>query len=145
LHQALPPFLPKIQSVRKVIRRPIQDNHRNEFPSLVARLDVLFIDSTHTLKVGSDCLYIYLVLLPTIRTQIMVYSHDIFLPFRMPTSWARDHHIYWTEQYLLYAYLLHNPRARVMFGSSHAERFLTEQAQGFLPPPKPLGGRQSLV
>lgn len=81
--------------------------------------DVLFIDSTHTVKIGSDCLHIYLRLLPSIKRKILVHVHDIFLPFGMPAHWARDHHIYWTEQYLLMAFLLKNPSVKVLFGSAY--------------------------
>ncbi|NWA25402.1 class I SAM-dependent methyltransferase [Pseudomonas gingeri] len=43
--------------------------------------DILFIDSTHTVKTGSDCLHIYLRLLPRITKKIFVHVHDVFLPF----------------------------------------------------------------
>ena len=92
--------------------------------------DVLFIDSTHTVKIGSDCLHLYLRLLPKIKRRIWVHVHDIFLPFGMPADWARDLHIYWTEQYLLLAFLLDNPKARVKFGAKyheHVDRQLLEQ------------------
>jgi len=92
--------------------------------------DVLFIDSTHTVKIGSDCLHIYLRLLPKIKRRILVHVHDIFLPFGMPADWARDLHIYWTEQYLLLAFLLDNPKTRVVFGAKyheHTDRRLLEQ------------------
>ncbi|MBD9384924.1 class I SAM-dependent methyltransferase [Achromobacter sp. ACM04] len=83
--------------------------------------DVLFIDSTHTVKIGSDCLHLYLRLLPKIKRRIWVHVHDIFLPFGMPADWARDLHIYWTEQYLLLAFLLDNPKATVKFGAKYHE------------------------
>ncbi len=92
--------------------------------------DVLFIDSTHTVKIGSDCLHLYLRLLPKIKRRIWVHVHDIFLPFGMPADWARDLHIYWTEQYLLLAFLLDNPKAKVKFGAKyheHVDRQLLEQ------------------
>ncbi|WP_241128787.1 class I SAM-dependent methyltransferase [Achromobacter xylosoxidans] len=92
--------------------------------------DVLFIDSTHTVKIGSDCLHLYLRLLPKIKRRIWVHVHDIFLPFGMPADWARDLHIYWTEQYLLLAFLLDNPKAKVKFGAKyheHVDRHLLEQ------------------
>lgn len=81
--------------------------------------DVLFIDSTHTVKTGSDCLHIYLRLLPYLTSDIYVHVHDIFLPFGLPKNWLLDHHIYWTEQYLLLAFLLDNPRVEFLFGSAH--------------------------
>lgn len=92
--------------------------------------DVLFIDSTHTVKIGSDCLHLYLRLLPKIKRRIWVHVHDIFLPFGMPADWAQDLHIYWTEQYLLLAFLLDNPKAKLKFGAKyheHIDRQLLEQ------------------
>ncbi len=81
--------------------------------------DVLFIDSTHTVKAGSDCLHIYLRLLPQIRRRILVHVHDVFLPFAMPQSWLLDQQLFWTEQYLLLAFLLDNAKASVLYGSTY--------------------------
>ncbi|MFZ4967163.1 class I SAM-dependent methyltransferase [Pseudomonas gingeri] len=85
--------------------------------------DILFIDSTHTVKTGSDCLHIYLRLLPRITRKIFVHVHDVFLPFGLPQRWLIDHQIYWTEQYLLLALLIDNPRARLLFGSAYHKHF----------------------
>jgi len=79
--------------------------------------DILFIDSTHTVKTGSDCLHIYLRLLPQIRRNIYVQVHDVFLPFGMPKEWLLDQQIFWTEQYLLLAFLIDNPKASLVYGS----------------------------
>ena len=81
--------------------------------------DILFIDSTHTVKAGSDCLHIYLRLLPKIRRNIHVHVHDIHLPFAMPKQAMLNKQIHWTEQYLLMAFLLDNPKAKILFGTSY--------------------------
>ena len=83
--------------------------------------DVLFIDSTHTVKTESDCLHIYLRLLPRVKRNIYIHVHDVFLPFGMPQKWLQDHHIYWTEQYILLAFLLDNNKASFLYGSSYHE------------------------
>ncbi len=88
--------------------------------------DILFIDSTHTVKTGSDCLHIYLRLLPHIRKKISVHIHDIFLPFGLPQNWLLDTQIYWTEQYLLLAWMIDNPRVSVLFGSAYHDYFNPE-------------------
>jgi hypothetical protein len=85
--------------------------------------DILFIDSTHTVKAGSDCLHIYLRLLPKIQRNIYVHVHDVFLPFGMPKHWLLDHQYFWTEQYLLLAFLIDNPKAKVLYGSSYSEKY----------------------
>lgn len=112
-------FLPAFVAEEALIRKPVQDVAVEFFNDTLADGDVLFIDSTHTVKHGSDCLYIYLKALPQIRRNIFVHVHDIFLPNTMPPTYARDKQIYWTEQYLLYAYLLGNPRTRVLYGSAY--------------------------
>ncbi len=124
-----PPFLAQIASVSEIVRQPVQEITPQAFSALLAPADILFIDSTHTVKIGSDCLYIYLVLLPSVTRRLTVHSHDIFLPFGMPLAWARERQLYWTEQYLLYAFLLNNHRARVAFGNAYAFEFLRPEAE----------------
>ena len=96
--------------------------------------DILFIDSTHTVKTGSDCVHIYLRLLPKITRKIFVHVHDVFLPFGLPQKWLIDHQIYWTEQYLLLALLIDNPRTKLLFGNAYHKHFnddlLTKLMQG---------------
>ncbi len=79
--------------------------------------DIFFIDSTHTVKHGSDCLHLYLNLLPAIKKDIYVHVHDIYLPEGFPLSYLRDKQVYWTEQYLLGAYLIDNPKVNIIFSS----------------------------
>ena len=99
--------------------------------ALVESTDIWFIDSTHTVKVGSDCLYIYLKVMPEIHRNIIVHSHDVALPYALPAS-KTERHIYWTEQYLLYAYLLDNPKARVLTGSNYIQKQLPELSKHFM-------------
>jgi predicted O-methyltransferase YrrM len=114
-------FLHRIPRV-EVIRSRIQDVATDKISELLAEGDFLFIDSTHTVKHGSDCLHVYLDILPQIARRVFVHAHDIFLPGSLPLHFMRDHQVYWNEQYLLYAYLLGNPRTRVLYGSVyHAE------------------------
>ncbi len=134
------PFLAGVEGVSEIVRQPIQAVTPDRFAGLIGPADLLFIDSTHTVKIGSDCLYIYLVLLPSITKPLMVHSHDIFLPFGMPLHWARDLQIHWTEQYLLYAYLVGNSRARVVFGSNYAANFLAEETTSLMGGKSMIGG-----
>src|SRR6185312_4847584 len=109
-----------------------QDVTADELNSMLDDGDILFIDSTHTVKSGSDCLHIYLRLLPRIKKKIFVHVHDIFLPFGMPKNWLLHNHIYWTEQYLLLALLIDNPKIRVLFGSAYHGHFNAELLARFM-------------
>jgi hypothetical protein len=78
------------------------------------RGDVLFVDSTHTVKLGSDVNFVILDVLPVLRPGVIVHFHDIFLPWEYPRHWAETEDRFWTEQYLLYAFLAFNPRYEVL-------------------------------
>jgi hypothetical protein len=67
--------------------------------------DVLFVDTTHTVKLGSDVNFVVLEVLPRLAPGVVVHFHDIFLPYEYPRTWLEDYGLYWTEQYLLQAFL----------------------------------------
>lgn len=75
--------------------------------------DVLFIDSSHVVKTGSDVVHQFLEVLPSLADGVVVHVHDIFLPQDYPQGWVRAG-FNWNEQYLLHAYLLGNERAHVL-------------------------------
>lgn len=134
------PFLRRLETVERLIEMPVQDIPLTEMCALIESADIWFIDSTHTVKTGSDCLWIYLKVMPAIRRDITVHSHDIFLPFGFPKAQIRDRHVYWTEQYLLYAYMLDNPRVEVIFSSAFAQARLPCEMKGFMHDRYPGGG-----
>jgi hypothetical protein len=102
--------------------------------------DILFIDSTHTVKTGSDCLHIYLRLLPTITRSIYVHVHDVFLPYGLPQEWLLERQIFWTEQYLLLAYLSDNPKVTPLYGSNYNTRYNTALQEKLMGGKYPMGG-----
>ncbi len=50
--------------------------------------DVLFIDSSHVLKIGSDVQHLFLEVLPRLKKGVVVQVHDIFLPFEYSSNWV---------------------------------------------------------
>lgn len=103
----------------ELIKRRAQDMETSFFDNILQSNDILFIDSTHTVKHDSDCLHIYLRILPSVRKNIFVHVHDIDLPQTLSLTDMRDSQIFWNEQYLLYAYMLMNPRTRTIYGSKY--------------------------
>ena len=122
-------FLREIDSITEIVEQKVQDIPVTELVKMVETADMWFIDSTHTVKIGSDCLYLYLKIMPEIVSRTVVHTHDVYLPQGMHQDNALDKHIYWTEQYLLYAYLLDNPKAQIIFGSYYSHLYLPEFAQ----------------
>ncbi|MGD1072897.1 MAG: class I SAM-dependent methyltransferase [Bryobacteraceae bacterium] len=86
----------------QVIRKPIEDAAPDTFDELRGG-DMLFIDNSHRVFQNGDVTVFFLEILPRLKPGVLVYIHDIFLPFDYPTVWAHRHY---SEQYLLAAYLL---------------------------------------
>ena len=107
--------LPDIELVEK----RAQDVELSFFENILEDGDFLFIDSTHTIKHDSDCLHIYLRILPNLTKRNIVHVHDVFLPNEQNIKVMRDKQIFWNEQYMLYLYLLLSRRTRVLFGSAY--------------------------
>jgi hypothetical protein len=85
-----------------VIRSPIQDVPVDLFTSLEPG-DIVFFDGTHRVFTNSDATVFFLDVLPEIPSGVLVGIHDIHLP----DDYRPEHHDrYYSEQYLLGAYLL---------------------------------------
>jgi len=67
--------------------------------------DILFVDSTHVGKAGSDVLRLLLDVLPRLAPGVVVHVHDVFWPFTYPAKWLREGRG-WNEAYLLRALLV---------------------------------------
>lgn len=87
--------------VEKVEHTPLE-----VFDELAAG-DVLFIDSSHVAKTGSDVVHQLLHVVPRLAPGVVVHVHDIFLPDDYPQGWVRAG-FNWNEQYLLQALLVGN-------------------------------------
>lgn len=77
--------------------------------------DVLFVDTTHTVRIGGDVTRIVLDALPRLAPGVLVHFHDVFLPFEYPRAWVLEHRRAWAEQYLLQAFLAFNDAFEVVF------------------------------
>lgn len=98
---------------------PVQSAPPSLFASLEAG-DVLFVDSSHVSKTGSDVNHIFFEILPRLAVGVLVHVHDIFLPFEYPRRWVLDDRRSWNEQYLLRALLMDSRRYRPLFGAAYA-------------------------
>lgn len=75
--------------------------------------DVLFIDSSHVSKIGSDVNYLFLEVLPALKKGVIIHIHDIGFPFEYNKDWV-DYGIYWNEAYLLRAFLTFNSSFEIL-------------------------------
>jgi hypothetical protein len=108
-----------VPGVRRLIEAKVQDVPLDEFAALKCG-DILFIDSSHVAKTGSDVNFLYFEVLPRLVPGVRVHIHDIFLPHDYLPEWVVGENRSWNEQYLLRALLMYSNGFRVVFGSSYA-------------------------
>ncbi len=108
-----PAYLEKITGKDRIRRMPVQDVSVEELTAL-RECDILFIDSSHGLSIGSDVQYLYLEVLPRLHPGVVVHIHDIQLPYEYPPHHALKQRWFWNEQYLLQALLQDNSRWEIL-------------------------------
>jgi len=101
----------------EIIMDRIQNVPLERFDALQAR-DILFIDSSHVAKVGSDVVHLLTNVLPRLKQGVLVHFHDIFWPFQYPEQWIRDGRA-WNECYMLQAFLQFNETFSIRFFNSY--------------------------
>jgi hypothetical protein len=97
----------------ELIDRPVQLVD----PAILASLGpggLLFIDSTHTVKVGSDVNYVVFEVLPRLGESQLVHFHDITLPYDYAPSILDKDLFFWNETALVAAFLVGNSRFRLL-------------------------------
>ncbi len=104
-----------------LIEQRVQDVPADTY-DVLERGDVLFVDSTHVSKVGSDVNHLLFEVLPALRPGVLVHIHDIGYPFEYPAKWVREGRA-WNEAYLVRAFLQFNAEFEVTFFGQYAQRF----------------------
>lgn len=102
-----------------IIEELVQNIDLNLFESLDAG-DILFIDSSHVAKIGSDVLHILFEILPVLKKGVYIHFHDILWPFEYPEHWVKEGRA-WNEAYFLRAFLQNNSDYEVAFFNSYME------------------------
>src|SRR4051794_20501601 len=95
--------------------------------------DFLFVDTTHTVKLGSDVNYIVLDVLPTLAPGVIIHFHDVFLPWEYPREWFEEMQYYWAEQYLLQAFLAFNSDFEVLIPAAAIASEFPERLASVVP------------
>src|SRR3546814_9825172 len=82
----LRPFLRSLEGLHALRVERVQDTPASVFAELSSG-DVLFIDSSHVLKTGSDLVHLFTTVLPTLQQGVRIHVHDVFLPDDYPPQW----------------------------------------------------------
>jgi len=108
------------KGVNRLIVKKVEEMDTTIFNDL-GENDVLFIDSSHTVKPLGDVNHLFLRVIPELRQGVMVHVHDIFFP----VEYLPHHFInkglkqFWQEQYLLHAFLMFNREFEIIISMSY--------------------------
>lgn len=80
--------------------------------------DILFIDSSHVAKTGSDVVFILTYILPLVRKGVIIHFHDIFWPFEYPENWVLSGKA-WNEAYVIKSFLQFNNAFKIELFNSY--------------------------
>lgn len=112
---------PGDEALATVLELPLQDVPTTVFESLRAN-DILFIDSTHVSKIGSDVNRLLFEIFPLLAPGVVIHLHDIFYPFEYPKEWLYEGRA-WNEAYVLRAFLQYNSAFEILLMNSFVAQF----------------------
>jgi hypothetical protein len=104
------PYLSRIKAMK------VQDVSLDLFAGL-RKGDILFIDSSHVAKTGSDVVDYLFRIFPVLAAGVLIHIHDVFFPFEYPADWVVEQGRSWNETYCLRAFLSYNAGFRICFFS----------------------------
>lgn len=86
-----------------------------------SQADLIFIDSSHVAKIGSDVNYEILEIVPKLKKDAVVHWHDIMLPMNYWKEWTHEGTKFWNESYMLHAFMLFNDTYKVLWASRYMQ------------------------
>ena len=116
----------------EIIPALVQDVALERFDLLDAG-DMLFIDSTHVLKTGSDVHYEFFSILPRLRPGVLIHVHDCPFPFEYPEKWVFELNYSWNEAYALRALLMYSDRFLIKFWNGALARYYRSKIEADYP------------
>ena len=126
-----PPLVDGFPGLTTLIAERVQDVD----PQLFDRLgehDILFIDSSHVVQIGGDVNHLFLEVIPRIKPGVLVHVHDVYLPHEYRKKWVLEELRFWSEQYILRAFLAFNSEFEVLLCNSYLrDRYLEELMNAF--------------
>jgi predicted O-methyltransferase YrrM len=137
VHEVYDPFaredlMPALARLCRLHRISATDVPLEAFEQLGAG-DILFVDTTHTVKLGGDVNRVVLEILPRLARGVLVHFHDIYLPYEYPREFFTELGFSWAEQYLVQAFLAFNGAYEVLFGTALLARDHRPEVARFAP------------
>jgi hypothetical protein len=111
----------------RLLTKKVEDVDISLFQQLQEN-DVLFIDSSHILRVDGDVQFLYLEVLPILNVGVVTHIHDIPYPFNFPYPpgrwiFGQDWPMFWNEPMVLQAFLAFNKNFRISLSTPLLRHF----------------------
>jgi tRNA (mo5U34)-methyltransferase len=120
-----------VEGISQLICSPVEEVPVERFLTLQDG-DVLFIDSSHTVKTGGDVTFLLHDVLPRLAPGVAIHFHDIFLPSDYPQEWVYAGRS-WNEQYALRCFLTFNSEFEIVLGVAWMSQFQQDVLAHALP------------
>jgi hypothetical protein len=101
-----------------LLQKKVQQVPPSEFKKLQSN-DILFIDSSHVSKAGSDVNYLMTEILPILNKGVLVHFHDIYYPFEYTREYLLEMKLMWNEVHNVHNFLLFNSGYKILFFSDY--------------------------
>jgi predicted O-methyltransferase YrrM len=95
--------------------------------------DILFIDSSHVAKTGSDVNHYLFRIFPLLKPGVIIHVHDILWPFEYAESWVLEDKRSWNEAYILHAFLQFNPSFEIVYWCDFVINNLRDELRALMP------------
>ena len=125
-------FGPKGAPGARLYPRKLQDVSLEIFGELEAN-DVLFIDSSHVSKTGSDVNHYLFRILPLLKPGVLIHVHDIPWPFEYPEIWVIEEKRSWNEAYAVHAFLQYNASFEILYWNDFVASRMLEELRSLMP------------
>lgn len=127
----------------EIITAPLPSVDRKIFDDL-GEGDLLFLDTSHTVRVGGDVSFVFLEILPRLKRGVVIHFHDIFLPYDYQRN--ADNTIFqWMETAMLHAFLVNNSGCEILFCLSQLHYDRREELMNMFPGYVPQDDKDGLV
>ena len=122
----------------KIITTSVQQVPPEEFAALAAG-DILFIDSSHVVKIGSDVRHLFWEVLPRLPAGVIIHFHDVFWPFEYPEQWVLTG-TGWNEAYFVRTFLQFNSAFQIEYFNSYVATVHEQALRARMPQCLPRSG-----
>lgn len=104
--------LPELDLIEKSVQQV-----PTEYFNKLEQNDILFIDSSHISAIGSDVNYLFLHVIPELKSGVIIHVHDCCIPYEYGKGQIVEQRRNWNELYLVWAFLMGNKHYEILLSN----------------------------